>query len=88
MNDEAWISEGGFLVANVYNGCRIGNKEMMREIVDENAYLMASAPELLQELTRLRDALNPWLNSGRKIPGITSLEGANAAIDAAKGITK
>jgi len=52
---------------------------------EANARLIAAAPDLLAELQHLRRLLHPWIESGNTIPGLATLNGADAAIARATG---
>ena len=46
----------------------------------------ASESRLCKELLHLTRCLRPWLESGHGVPGIATLNGADAAIDAARAV--
>ena len=50
-----------------------------------NARLIAAAPELLAELSHLRKLVGAFIESGGCIPGLATLNGADAAIAKATG---
>ena len=64
--------------------CNFDGGERERK-AEEAARLVAAAPELLKELTHLYRCLRPWIDAGRSVPGIATLNGAEAAIAKATG---